>query len=560
MHTAFNRLVVESNQKVFCFFKSKFDALRSEYFKTVFIFIFCLSTSVLLPSIFFPDLAAAKDPAPLSIAISSEPASLNPHKKRVVSDQMLATQMFDELITSDNNWKIIPSLVEGWSNPDELTWIFKLRRNVRFHNGDLLTSRDVIFSIDRIRSKYKEYAGSFTTVDSYEIIDDYTFKIKTIKPDGLLLTKLTWIFIVPEKYIKTAGETEFEKNPIGSGPYKFVSGNTKKLQLKLNDNYWKTPAGIKDVIIQYVPQADQYQALLNGSVDIVSGISSDEFEKLKSNPEFHAVYVESSMFYYLGMDVKREKTPKVELDQNPFCNQKVRLAVAKAIDLDEINKAVFNSLAVPASQIANNLVFGFNPEIKIEERNIEKAKSLMKEAGYESGFKVVLNTPLGSREKIAHMLARQLSNINIQVQVQPVETKLFWNSIFKEDHEFSFFLAGWGVDRSMDRTLGQLFASRTGETQGKINFTMYSNPRVDELINLANGEKNEDKQQKYFQEAVAVIMSDKPVIPLFSIPAFYGLSKRVEWNPPIDPVIQIKYIKFMENKNSLLDSLKGIFK
>ena len=499
--------------------------------------------------------ATAQEP-PLVLAISGEPESLDPHQKRVLWDQMIASQLFDTLMFLEKNMSVQPLLVESWSNPDPLTWIFHIRKNVTFHNGDTLTTNDIIFTFNRIKNRYQEYAGVFTSIRQYSALDDYTLAIETYKPEAAMLPKMENIFIVPEKYMTTVGEEEFSRKPIGTGPYRFVSGDVKRgVTLEANTEYWGGPPALQDAVIKYIPIHEQYTALIQGDADIVFNLTSDEFIRLGKNPDFNTVFVESNMFYYLGMDVQRKKTPNVDVPHNPFREHAVRLAIAKTIDLDDINRHVFNGYAFPATQIGHSGIFGYNPDITRESVDLEEAKRLMQEAGYEDGFSVVLNTPLGTREHIASMIGEQLSHIHIDVTVEPIADKTFWQMIFEDEHEFSFFLAGWQTGHSMERNLNQLFATKS-ETRGRINFTKYSNPEVDHLISQAMYASNEDDRLQYLQHANYVIMRDKPIIPLFATPTFYGMSKRVDWQPTVKVLIDLKHIKLVNQTHSWWDVFK----
>lgn len=496
---------------------------------------------------------AAEKESPLILSITGEPISLDPHKKRVVWDQLVAGQLFDTLVFGGATISMQPVLVESWNNPDPLTWIIKIKKNVRFHNGDKLTTKDIIFTFDRIKNHYKDYAGIFASISHYRAIDEYTFEMKAHKPQTELLEQFENIYIVPANYITTVGEEEFAKKPVGSGPYKFVSGDVKNMTLEVNKEYWGTPGSIQEAIIKYIPANEQYKSLLEGKADIVFRLLGNEFIQLEKNPDFKTYFNESNMFFYLGMDVRRKKTPKVNLPQNPFREHKVRIAIAKAINLDEINRVVFNGKAFPVSQIGHSGIFGYNPDIAIESTDIEQAKQLMKEAGYEKGFSVVLNTPLGEREQIANLLAEQLKRINIKVTVEPIVDKTFWQMIFKDDHEFSFFLAGWRSGQSVERNLNQLFRTKS-ETGGRINFTQYSNHEFDQLMSQPIYALNEDERLKLLQKAGKIVMRDKPIIPLFSTPMLYGVSDRVDWKPSLKWQIDIKDVKFFKKKKSLWDS------
>ncbi len=491
------------------------------------------------------------DNTPLRIAIKGEPSSLNPNNKRIIWDQFVANRLFDTLSKSSNNLKIVPSLLHSWSNPDSHTWIFKIRKGIKFHNGDMLTTKDIIFTLDRIKKKYKSYANIFAKISSYTIIDKYTFRVKTYNSVDTFKI-FNNIHIVPSKYIQKVGEKKFALHPIGSGAYKYASGDTKELKLKRYENYWGKKANIENVIIKYIPSDKQYKALIDSEVDIVQNLNYEEFSNLKNNLNFKTFVKYSTLYHYLGMDVRRKKTPAIDLAVNPFRDKKIRLAIAKTIDLNTINKIVFKNQASILSQLSNSSVYGYNPNIKSQLHNIKKAKELMREAGYENGFEVTLHTPLGSREKIANIIAKQLKDINIKVKVSPIKDKKFWKEIFKKNHKYSFFLAGFSVGDSVEKSLNILFGARDG--RGRLNFTGYSNPNFD--LQLDIGAKSISKKRRLLalQKASNILAKDNPIIPLYNLPQFYGYNKRINFSLIFRAEIEVEKIKFTK-KRALFDSI-----
>lgn len=351
------------------------------------------------------------------------------------------------------------------------------------------------------------------------------------------------------------GEDEFARHPIGSGPYTYASGDTKEVRLTVNPEYWGKPAHAQDVVIKHIPDDRQYQALLDGTVDVVQGLTAEQFEQLENNPDFNTYVGHSNLYHFLGMDVRREQTPTVDFPHNPFRDKRVRLAIAKTLDLDEINHRVFRDRAAVASQLGNSGVFGFNSDIHVMPRNIEDARELMNATGYEEGFSVTLHTPLGARVRVAEVIAEQLQAINIRVTVVPVVDKQFWQEIFQDEHSYSFFLAGFSVGQTVEHTLKSLFATKNQEGLGRINFTGHSNPEVDAYLERAAYSNNTEEKLQYLQTVNRLVMDDKPVIPLYSMPKLYGLTPRVDWNPRFTSEMRVEDVKLIEKKG-LIDSLK----
>lgn len=495
---------------------------------------------------------------PLRVAIKGEPASLNPHGKKVIWDQFVAYRMFDTLTEYSKRMRTVPALAEGWTTPDPLTWIIQIRKGVTFHNGDPLTADDVIYTFDRIRSRYTAYSDLFTKIESYRALDPHRVEIKTFKPYSSF-HQFNNIFIVPKAYLERVGEEAFAKHPIGSGAYRYKAGDTKHLRLERNAAYWRSPANIKDVDIIHVPRSQQLQALMDGRVDVVQDLFHKEFSSLQQKEDFHTYAGHSNLYHYLGMDVRRSKTPKVNLPENPFKNPKVRLAIAKVINIDAINAEVFDAKAYKTNQLANSAVFGFNKEIDTPDLDIAGAKALLANAGYPNGFAVTLNTPLGAREKVAHVIAEQLKAISIEVAVEPIKDKLFWKELFKENHGYSFFLAGFSVGQTVEHSLSTLFGTKDGTGRGRLNFFGYSNPEADRALSDGASAIDTDEKLRQFQKANQLIMEDRPIIPLYSTPQFYGLAERVDWKPSFSSKIRIEDVRYFPAEEGRLSKILSVF-
>lgn len=421
-----------------------------------------------------------------------------------------------------------------------------------------MTADDVIYSFDRIRNKYTAYSDLFTKILSYRALDEHRIEIKTFKPYSSF-HQFNNIFIVPKDYLETVGEDAFSKHPVGTGAYRYVSGDTKKLELRRNNSYWRSHANIEDIEIVHVPRGEQLQALMDGHVDIVQDLLYDEFTSLQQVDGFHTYSGHSNLYHYLGMDVRRAKTPNIDLENNPFQSPLVRLAIAHVIDLDAINERVFHSKAFKTNQLANSAVFGFNGEIEKPSVDFTRARELLTEAGYPSGFTVTLNTPLGAREQVAHVIAEQLEAISIKVIVEPVKDKFFWKELFKENHGYSFFLAGFSVGQTVEHSLSTLFGTKDATGRGRLNFFGYSNPEADQALSDGAAALDTDEKLRHFQTANRLIMEDRPIIPLYSTPQFYGLSKRVDWKPSFSSKIRVEDVRYFPQKESLLDQVLSVF-
>jgi peptide/nickel transport system substrate-binding protein len=206
----------------------------------------------------------------------TEPATLDPHMHHNVETENITRQICEHLIDRDPDGKLIPSLATSWQLVNENTWQFKLRKGVRFHNGEEFDAKAVKFSIERIidpngKSPQKKW---YASISQAEIVDDHTINIITKGIDVLLPTKLGSFLgnIVPMQYLIEVGDAEFGRHPIGTGPFKFLSrGRRGEIALVPNENYWGQIPKIDSLEFYFIPDSQkQIEMLINGDLDIVS--------------------------------------------------------------------------------------------------------------------------------------------------------------------------------------------------------------------------------------------------------------------------------------------------
>ena len=489
------------------------------------------------------------DTSPVVIGLKSEPSSLDPHVSKVIWDQFVAYAMFDRLVKYDEKMRVVRSLAEGWSNPDPLTWEVKIRENVKFHNGEPLTTDDVIYSFDRIIEMQTGYYGAFADIDYYEKIDDYNLRIVTKIPYNFV-TQFNNIFIVPKDYLEAFGDEHFSKNPVGSGMYKYNSGDTNHISLSLNKDYWGQKNNIENLDIKVVKRDKQFDAILQGEVDVVQDLLPEEYDKLKDLENIDTFIGHSNLFHYLGMKID---------DASPLSEINVRKAIAYAIDIDEINALIFSNNAYPASQLGDQGVFGYNPEIELKARDLIKANKLMNASGYSEGFDVTIHTPLGVRYEVGKMVAHQLSDININATVIEVEDKAFWKELFKENHSYSMFIGGFSVGSIIDHTLDTLFYTKNDEGHGKYNFFNYSNHEVDTLLDKAAITNDFEEKGENLMQANKMILDDTPIVPLYSMPRYYGINKKISWDIGYSSQMRLENIRLVD-ENTWFEEILNIFR
>jgi peptide/nickel transport system substrate-binding protein len=262
--------------------------------------------------------------------------------------------------------------------------------------------------------------------------------------------------------------------------------------------------------------------------------------RIKANETVEVATRPSLRLIYLQMDHDRAESPKIEspTGKNPLMDVRVRQAIYLGIDEEAIVKHVMNNAAVPASQFYPNAVFGYDDSIKRPAYNPEKAKALLKEAGYPDGFGITIDSPNDryvNDEKIAQAIAASLARIGLKVKVNAIPKKTFFP--MTDRRETSFFLIGWScADGDASAFLDGIAHTYDKEKgYGRYNRGRYSNPKVDALIEAASSTVNQDERLKNMQEAQRIaLLQDQNIIPLHFQEDIYAKSKKLNWKPRAD--------------------------
>lgn len=434
--------------------------------------------------------------------------------------------------------QVKPFLATGWTNPDDTTWRFTLREDVKFHNGDPFTAYDVKFSIETALKEGWPASFNFETVKLVEVVDDYTVDIKTNDPDPILLNRLVFAFVVSEKQFKQKNKDE---NAVGTGSYRFVSLDKEKAILAANENYYLGAPKVKRVIYKFYPEETTDKQLVEainiGEVDLVFGDESDV--TTFANKDVQIKTLADPFITFLFLDTSNDKSPYIEKTPNPLKNKLVRQAIYKAIDVDAIFKASSLS-AIPANQFVTDAIFGYNPNIERPQPNVEEAKQLLRIAGFADGISLALDVsnPL---VKEAEAIAKELSKININIRVNGVENDKFLEKVLVKK-DTSAFILDYGAETY---DAGEIFTAvfhTPRDNFGSNNFTGYSNLEIDKLAEEIAVTFNLRARKQKLQEATVKAVEELPIIPLFNRKFFYVISNNFDWNPTAFGAIYVNEI------------------
>ena len=421
-----------------------------------------------------------------------------------------------ELDYAKKDW--VGVLAESWQFQGT-RWVFKLRKGIKFHNGAPLTSKDVVYSVERMRD---EKAGSLQASNFKDVVeiqtpDDHTVVFVTKQPLAIFLDRLRNRFIVS----KVAGDKQGEKwidNPIGTGPYKFVSfqrgGN---LVFTRNDDYWGGKAAIKEIVFRKVTEdSARVAALESGQADFVNDVPVHEVARLRRHPRIRIDNVQGVEMYFLMMNVA----------DKPFDNKLVRQAINYSVDAEAIVKNIFDGLGFPTQGPLASHVVGADPRLKRYPYDPQKAKHLLAQAGYPNGCDVPLYYSAGRYPKdreVCQVVAAQMVKAGFRVELISQEWALFWGQEGVNGGKLPFYYNNRGSLSDADTFYDQYF--RTGTTK-RCN---YSNPAFDKLIDEEQKTPDNRKRIELLQRAGTILMEDAPFVPLYNLSSLYGAAKNLQW-------------------------------
>ncbi len=500
--------------------------------------------------------AVARD---LVVAIKTEPSSMDPQYHALTPNIQLSQTLFDPLVCADAEMLPKPCLAESWTAQGN-TWTFKLRPNVKFSDGSPFTSADVLFTFDRVPkvpnspSSYKIYLQEITKV---EAVDALTVRITTEKPYPLLPTNMASLPILSAKAAsgtapegKTTTELNAGNGLVGAGPYRFVSWKRgSEIIFERNPHYWgPKPAWDKVTYRPISNPAARVAALLAGDVDLVEDPPTDDLERLKKDPKLNVVAKASNRVIYVALDQNGEQTPGIQgtNGKNPFLDKRVREAMSLAIDRQALVDRIMGGVATPAAQLLPLPMLGASKNLATPAKaDPEKAKALLKAAGYPDGFALVLGSPNGryiNDSKVAQTLAAMWTRIGVKTTVDAAAPPVFFKN--RDSYAYSAYLAGWGTATGeMSNTLNSLLVTPNKDKGvGTTNRSRYSNKAMDKLVDDSADLMDPVKRGEMLARASETAMADFAMLPIHFEHSVWAMKKGIEFTGRADQQTMVQYV------------------
>jgi len=489
-------------------------------------------------------LVGAAQAKTLKLAMDADPVSLDPHMQLSGGMLQYSHLVFDPLVRWDREMNHEPRLATSWKRIDDKTVRFNLRKGVKFHSGNELTSADVVWTVNRLKGSV-DFKGIFEQFESPVAVDKYTVDIVTKVPYPLLLNTATYIFPMDSKFYTGTDEKGMDKSLINKTGYSFANDNASgtgkymvvdrqqgvKVLFKEFAGYWDkaSPGNVSEIVLTPIKNdATRVAALLSGDVDFIMPVPPQDMDRIDRANNVKLVTMSGTRIITLQLNQKR-----VEAFKNP----KVRQAIVYAINNAGIAQKLMKGRATVGAQNSPQGYLGHNPALT-PRYDLKKAKQLMQEAGYADGFEVSMIAPNNryvNDEKIAEAAASMLGKIGIKVNLKTMPKAQYWDQFDLQVADIQ--MIGWHSDTEDTGNFFEfLLMCPNKETgYGQYNSGNYCNQEVDKLTLAVQSETDQAKRTAMLQEMEKIAYDEAAFVPLH----WQDLSWAGKNNLRIAPIVNV---------------------
>ncbi|WP_028862883.1 ABC transporter substrate-binding protein [Psychromonas aquimarina] len=487
-------------------------------------------------------LSFTSSAADITVAYDADPVSLDPHEQLSEGTMQMSHMLFDPLVRLTKEFDFEARLAEKWQRIDDTTFRFNLRKGVKFHSGNTMTADDVVWTFNRLKVS-GDFKAIFAPYEKMVKVDDYTVEIKSTEPYPLVLQTATYIFPMDSKFyggqidgkdkaaIVKHGNSFASTNVSGTGPFIVTSREQGiKVVFERFDDYWdtKSPGNVdKLTLVPIKENATRVAALLSGDVDMIHPVAPNDQKRVKTTKDIELTTLSGT----------RIITFQMNQNSNPALKDvRVRQAIVHAINNKGIVKKIMKGFATTAGQQGPAGYSGYD-EALVPRYDLKKAKQLMKEAGYEKGFKLSMMAPNNryvNDAKIAQAASAMLSKIGIKVDLKTLPKAQYWPEF--DVCAADMMMIGWHSDTEDSANFSEfLTMTRNKETgKGAYNCGYYANPEVDKLVNEANSETDIAKRSASLQKVEQILYKEAAFVPLHWQNLAWGSKSNLQITPIVN--------------------------
>lgn len=463
----------------------------------------------------------------ITIALGSEPTSLDPHLVDDGGERAVNDNVYETLLARTPEGELIPGLAADLpTRIDDTTWQFTLRDGVTFHNGEAFTADSVVASVNRIgrliEAGVTDNDGFFGSLSGAEAVDDLTVNITTAEPDGVLPSRMYWLKIIPAS---AEASDDLSESVVGTGPYALTDWTRgESVTLVANADYWDGAPAIGEVTYRFITESgSRFAGLLSGDYDLITNLNPSDVDgapqSATAQGQEHPVLI-------------------LDADEGITSDVNVRLALNLAVDKEAIANSLFSGFAVvDAGQVLSPSILGHNPDISAYPYDPEQAAQLIADAGV-AGETITLVGESSGRwlldAELVQTVAGYWEAAGLTVDLQLPEFGEYLDVLFdRENRADAIFVSSSNDILDADRQLSTYYQA------GAIGASN-SNEELSALIDAGRAEVDADARAAIYQEAVQIAYDEAYFVWLINNEDIYGLSERMSWTPRVDSKLLVK--------------------
>jgi peptide/nickel transport system substrate-binding protein len=475
----------------------------------------CLIPLLLVAS---ADAAPAVAGQPVRVGVAAFPiAQANPFRDVIAPRTLPETALFDTLTRMTSGGELEPQLALSWHAEDPLTWIFRLRRGVKFSNGKPFSAATVVAVLELLQAPTAaaySIARELVTVKQASVLDAHTLVITTHYPDLMLPRRLSALRIPEPEHWQQLGPVGFAQQPVGTGSYQLQQWSANRIHLTPSLGAWRPAKSAVEVILIPDP-ATRLQALLSGAVDIAVGVGPDDTEAIASRGGTSHIEIGGRVMHLAFITVK----------DSPLQDSRVRRALNFAVNRPLIVATILRGATVPASQAIPRQAFGYDPALRPYPYDPAAAKALLVEAGFADGFAITASVAVGSSvvdEAYYQAIAQDLRRVGVRLRLERITVGKLVQYIYEGGWPGEAFGMDFGTEPSLDGLRPFLLHSCLWSQP------WHCDPAQVPVIEAAQREFDPQRRLDLVRQLVRRHHQDPPGIMMFELPRFDGLVEGVD--------------------------------
>jgi peptide/nickel transport system substrate-binding protein len=506
--------------------------------------------------------AAGASAKTLRWASRGDALSMDPDAANELVTTNVIELIYESLVRRDREQKLVPALASGWTVVDPKTWRLQLRRGVRFSDGTPLVADDVVFSIERAQQPTSQIAQYARRLGKPVAIDDATVELRLLSPNPILLEHLSTVLVMSRAWciahnagqvpdFKAGAEGYSTRHAMGTGMFVLKTREPGiRTEVVRNPISWDKPDDdISEVVFLPIGNdATRVSALMAGDVDLIQDAPSQDIARMAANPGVRLSKGPENRVVFFGFDQFRDELASSSIKgRNPFKDVRVREAIFRAIDVDVLKSKIMHGESAPTACMTPAAISCFAHELDTHPpADLERAKRLLTDAGYQQGFDVTLDCPNDryiNDESLCVAVAGMLARIGIRITVATKPKALYFPKL--ESHDTSFYMEGWGggvtdAQLVMDPILHSFDAT---SQKGSENNGRYADPTLDRLIDAAAVEMDPAKRTQTIADVLRLTFDQFYYVPIHR--QMLTWASRANVHPIVTPdnLVRVQWIR-----------------